>query len=154
MSSAARRAARVGTGLASVVAGASTACPSELSALATSSGSGWEALISGSLTTTAGRTSGASSGAPLAWRCHGVISAADSVVGIAATRRGGSAAASALATSMTLPPPSATSSSPDTAGRRSAASSSTRPGGTRCMAPARSATAGAWASARSVLSSA
>ena len=74
------------TGLARAVHGPSAAWPSALSALAASSASGWEADSAGSLSTTAGRTFATPSGAPTACRWIFVISAPDSVVGIAIAR--------------------------------------------------------------------
>ena len=57
--------------------------------------------------TIAGRTARAVASWPAGLRWTGVISAALSVVGIAAARAFGRQPASALATSMTRPPPSA-----------------------------------------------
>jgi hypothetical protein len=87
-----------------------------------------------------GRTPGSDVSAPCARRCTRVISAALSVVGIAATRGrrpGARAAASAFAVSMTRPPPSATirvagPTKPTSADE----SSSTRPGPISCIASA------------------
>ena len=78
-----------------------------LAADAASSAAGCEAHSAGSLTTMRGRTRGVAGSTPRAWRWPRVISAALSVVGIAAATAP-RAAASALATSTTRPPPSAT----------------------------------------------
>ena len=131
---------------------ASSAWPSELPALAARPAGGWDAESAGSLTTIAGRTRGVPAEMPAAWRCTPVISAADSVVGIAAARRPGRAAASALAVSTTRPPPSPATSSPSTRSRRSPAIASTWPCGTWCTALARATSSGAVVAARSVVS--
>ena len=83
-----------------VVTAPSTAWPSEFALLAASSSCGWEADSSGSLITTRGRTLAGAGSRPLAWRWIHVISAALSVVGIAATAWP-VAAASALPVSIT-----------------------------------------------------
>ena len=111
------------------------------------------AASAGSLTTTAGRTLAAPSGAPAAWRCTRVISAPESVVGIAIARAAPSEApASAFATSTTRPPPSATTRSCSIVPSSSPASSSTRPGATSTTVSAASTTSGAAARARPVVS--
>ena len=90
------------------------------------------------------------SGAPAAWRCTRVISAPESVVGIAIARAAPpEAAASAFATSTTRPPPSATIRSSAIAPSSSPASSSTRPGATSMTVSAASTTSGAAPRARS-----
>ena len=102
--------------------GASTAWASALADDAASSETGWEADRSGSLMTIAARTLRAVASWPAGLRWIRVISAALSVVGIAAARTPSRVPASALATSTTRPPPSATiSSAPPTALWRSAA---------------------------------
>ena len=131
---------------------ASTACASELAALAASSAGGWEADSAGSLRTNAGRIRCASV-APAGVRCTFVMSAALSVVGIAPAGRP-VAPPIALAVSITRPPPSATIiPSPPMFGSNSALSSSTSPGRTRCTSTAPSTTAGASSCARFVVTS-
>src|SRR5437764_10394070 len=144
--------ASLATGLESGVNGPSAACPSAFAALAAKALSDCDADRAGSLRTMAGLTRGVSMGTPAACRWTAVISAPESVVGIATTRRGGSAAASALATSITRPPPSATSVSPSTAERSCPATSSTRPDGTSWTADAPPGSPGAAGVARGVLS--
>src|SRR4029079_7731572 len=97
--------ARTGTGEAFTVTAPSTAWASEFAALAASFASGWEADSAGSLITIAARTFGVPGGAPAAWRWPRAISAALSVVGMAAARTGGpSTAAGAFGTAVTAPP--------------------------------------------------
>src|SRR5262245_15959061 len=152
MSCAASSAASVGTGAARGVSGASTACPRAFRALAVISSSGCDAEMPGSLITTAGRTRGLSAGTPGAWRWMAVISAPESVVGIATTRRGGSAAASDLAVSITRPPPRATRvAAARRWGRSSPASSFTMPGPIAKTPSAAWARSGSVAAARSVV---
>ena len=93
---------------AKTVTGASTAWASALAEDAASSETGWEADRSGSLMTIAARTLRAVASWPAGLRWIRVISAALSVVGIAAARTPSRVPASALATSTTRPPPSAT----------------------------------------------
>src|SRR3954471_13022077 len=103
MSRIASRAARAGTGEAWMVTGASTAWARALAEDAASSVTGWDADRSGSLTTTAGRTARDRSSSPAGRRWMLVISAALSVVGIAAARAPSRTPASALATTHTAP---------------------------------------------------
>ncbi|CAA9503187.1 MAG: hypothetical protein AVDCRST_MAG85-1896 [uncultured Solirubrobacteraceae bacterium] len=126
-------AARRGTTLARSVTAPSTACASEFAALAARASGGCEAESSGSLTTIAGRTPVTCGPEPVGSRCLRVISAADRVVGIPATRgRPPRPAATAFAVSMTRPPPRATisSASSSTSSSSAADSSSTGPAAT------------------------
>ena len=106
----------------------------------------------GSAITSDGRTSARLS-AGASSRCVCVISAPDSVVGIAAHARP-STAAMALAESMTRPPPSATSGRSPTPARTVAAASGTLPAGRESTASAAAASPDAPAAARGVVRSA
>src|SRR5215218_1435556 len=106
---------------------------------------------------TAQRTRAVASSTPWACRCPRVISAPDSVVGIAIARAPPpSAAAVAFATSITRPPPSATTRPSPPAPRAHAsaafASAGTVPAGTWCTPAAASATGASCAAARGVVS--